>query len=525
MADTSLRHSLKWAFALTWGQRGITTVFMILLAAILGPEAFGVVTMAGAFVALIWLVQEQGVSTAIVQRADLDEEHLDSAFWVNFVFCIALAAIGIALSGWWAGVNSTPELKPVLQVLCLSIVIWGLGIVQEAYVQRGLQFQKLAFRTNVAAIAGGAAGLIAAIMGAGVWALVIQHMTFSCMSVVLLWAISDWRPRFRFSRSHARDILGFSSGVFVANTGGWVNRRGDILLMGIFFGPTVVGIYRLADRFVDGLMELTTRPVGMVSLAHFSRLQDDREALRKTVSSCIRIVMLTTVPALLVLAASSSYVLAVIGPEWEVGATAMKLLCIVGIVKGLVHFTGPLLFAVARPLIRATMLWAIAAINISVIVVVGMALESASEDDQLVGMSLSRVVVSLLVVMPLNLVIIHRLAGISFRAMARWTVAPTTAGVASIAVVAGITATGLLDGVAPLIALTVAGGAAVAVALGVLIALEPRARSEVRRLRRGLATATRSRRLVARDDAVALVDGPAGSVEELDGAELPVADR
>ena len=165
MAEKSLRHSLQWAFALTWGQRGITTVFMILLAAILGPEAFGVVTMAGAFVALIWLVQEQGVSTAIVQRADLDKEHLDSAFWVNFAFCIVLAAVGIALSGWWAGVNSTPELKPVLQVLCLSIVIWGLGIVQEAYVQRGLQFQKLALRTNVAAIVGRRGGLIAAIVG------------------------------------------------------------------------------------------------------------------------------------------------------------------------------------------------------------------------------------------------------------------------------------------------------------------------------------------------------------------------
>ena len=271
--------------------------------------------------------------------------------------------------------------------------------------------------------------------------------------------------------------------MFIANTGGWVNRRGDILLMGIFFGPTVVGIYRLADRFVDGLMELTTRPVGLVSLAHFSRLQHDPEELRKTVASCIRIVMLTTVPALLVLAASSSYVLAVIGPEWEVGATAMKLLCIVGIVKGLVHFTGPLLFAVARPLIRATMLWAIAAINLAVIVAVGLALETSSETDQLLGMSLSRALVSLLVVLPLNLVIIRWLAGISFRSMLPWAVAPTTAGVASIAVVAGITATGLLDGVAPLLALIVAGGAALATALGVLIALEPRARSEVRRLR------------------------------------------
>ena len=190
---------------------------------------------------------------------------------MNLVFCIVLAAVGFALSGWWAGVNDTPELEDVLRVLSLSIVVSGLGIVQEAYLQRNLQFRKLAIRTNVAALAGGVAGLVLALTGAGVWSLVAQHMTSRCMSLVLLWAVSDWRPRFRFSRSHARDIVGFTTGVFVANIGGFVNRRSDILLMGLFFGPTVVGIYRLADRFVDALIELTMRPVGLVSLAHFSR--------------------------------------------------------------------------------------------------------------------------------------------------------------------------------------------------------------------------------------------------------------
>jgi O-antigen/teichoic acid export membrane protein len=498
---------------------------MIVLAAILGPEVFGVVTIAGAFIALVWLVQEQGVLTAIVQRADLDREHMDSAFWVNLLFCILLAGLTIALSGWWASIYGVPELEPVLKVLSLSLVIWGVGIVQEAHLQRHLQFAKLALRTNIAALAGGIAGLALALAGAGVWSLVAQHMTFSVFSVGLIWAVSDWRPRLRFSTRHAKDILGFSAGVFVANVGGFVNRRGDILLLGLFFGPTVVGIYRLADRFVDGLMELTTRPVGLVSLAHFSRVQHDREELRNTVASCIRIVMLTTVPVLLVLAASSDYVLAVIGPEWEVGADAMKLLCIVGIVKGLVHFTGPLLFAVARPLVRASMLWVIAAINIGALVAVGFALETASEESQLLGTSAVRAVVSVAVILPLNLVIIRRLAGLSVREMAPWVVAPLTAGVASIAVVAGITATGILDDAPAFLALIVAGSIATGTALGILLALEPKARSEVQRMRRGLARVRRSRRLVAGDDAVALVDGPAGSVEELDGTELPVADR
>ncbi len=267
----------------------------------------------------------------------------------------------------------------------------------------------------------------------------------ACVSVVLLWAVSDWRPRFRVSRQHAKDIFGFSSSVFVANVGGFVNRRGDVLLMGLFFGPAVVGIYRLADRFVDALLELTLRPIGLVSLPHFSRLQKDREALREIVGSCIHIVMLTAMPALLALAACSDYVLAVVGPEWEPGADALKLLCIVGIVKGLVHFTGPLLFAVARPLSRALMLWAIAAVNLAAIVGVGLALETASEQEQLLGMSAVRALVSLVVIVPLNLVIIKRLAGLRLRTLVPWSLPPFAAGIAAIAAVQLLSATGVLE--------------------------------------------------------------------------------
>jgi O-antigen/teichoic acid export membrane protein len=523
--ERTLRNSLTWAFALTWGQRGFTLVFTIVLAAILGPEAFGVVAMAGVFISFIWLVQEQGVTTAIVQRTNLDREHLDSAFWINFVFCIVLCAVSIALAGWWADLNGVPQLESVISVLSIDLVIWGLGIVQQAHLQRELQFQKLALRTNVASLLGGIVGIALAVSGAGVWSLVGQQLVTACASVSLMWVVSDWHPRFRFSVRHAKDILGFSTSVFVANVGGFVNRRGDVLLMGLFFGPAVVGIYRLADRFVDTVLELTTRPIGLVSLPHFSRLKADPEALKSTVASCIRLVMLTTMPALLALAACSSYVLAFVGPEWEPGADAMKLLCIVGIVKGLVHFTGPLLFAVARPLTRALMLWVIAIINVAAVVAAGVALEAASEKNQLLGMSAVRALVSLLIVVPLNLVIIKRLAGLPLRTLAPWALRPLASGVGAIIAVQALTATGVLDGVDAAVALIVAGGLAVVVAVAILLALEPRARAEISQMRRSVSAATRRTQPLAADDPIPLVDRLDGSLEDLDAAELARADR
>lgn len=459
-------------------------LFTVLLAAILGPEAFGIVAMALVYLAVIELVLEQGFLTTIVQREKLEREHLDSSFWVNLASCLALAGVSFLLAGWWARVNDAPQLEAVIQVMSVLIVVSGLTIVQQAHLQRRLQFRKLAVRANVAALAGGLIGLVLALEGAGVWSLVVQQLTAGFVSLVLLWAVSDWRPGLRFSRAHARDLVGFTSGVFLANVGGFVNRRSDTLLMGLFFGPSVVGIYRLADRFVDSILELTMRPVGLVSLPHLSLLQRDRAALRDTVATFIRIALLTTLPALLVLAACSDYVMAVVGPEWEIGSEALRLLCVVGIVKGLVHFTGPLLFAVAKPFYRAVMLWFLAGVSVVTVVSVGVVFADASNEHQLVGMSGARAAVALAVVVPLNLFIIKRVAGLRARTFLAWVPAPLCAGGLALLGVGVLSTTGVLNDLAPFFALVIVGVVAVALTAIVLASLDAQARVELQRLLR-----------------------------------------
>ena len=484
MSHASIRASLRWAVALSWGQRAVGMLFTVVLAAILGPEAFGIVAMALVYLAFAELLVEQGFLTTIVQREQLDREHLDSAFWANLAWSLILACGSFLLAGWWASVNGVPELQAVIQVMSVLIVVSWLTIVQQAHLERLLEFRKLAVRANVAAFAGGITGLLLALVGAGVWALVAQQVMLEGTSLALLWAVSEWRPRLRFSRRHAHDLLGFTSGVFLANIGAFLNRRSDTLLMGLFFGPSVVGIYRLADRFVDSILELTLRPVGLVSLPHLSLLQRDLVALRQTVGTFTRIAMLTTLPALLVLAACSGYVMAVIWPEWEIGADALKLLCIVGMVKGLVHFTGPLLFAIARPFLRAAVVWTLAGVSVVTVLGAGYVLESAGDEAQLDGMSGARALVSLVVVAPLNVLVVWRIVGLSPRTFLRWLPLPLASGLSAALLVQVLSAVGALEAVPPAVALVVAGMVAVVTASAILVIFEPGARVELRRVLR-----------------------------------------
>jgi teichuronic acid exporter len=468
---------------MNWGQRGLATAFTFVLAAMLGPHDFGLMAMGLAFVALIQVVLEQGISTAIIQRDKLDDEHLDSAFWLNLAWCLLLAGVTVALSGWWAAANDAPELQNVLIALSGLLVIWGLMIVQMSILQRDMRFRELAAAWNVGALVGGGVGVALALAGAGVWAFVCQQLVMDAIALVLMWFGVSWRPRARFSRPHARELLGFSTNVFVANLGGFVNRRADALLIGLFFGPTAVGLYRLADRIVDLVLEFTMRPVGVISLPHFSRLQNDPEGLRRTVETCLRATLVLSMPVLLVLAATSQYALALLGPEWVPADEALALLCIVGIVKGAVFFTGPLLFAVARPLLRAAMLWALGILSAITVVVVGIALTDSSIDEQIFGMAASRALLFLLAILPVNVAILMRFGGLRLREILPSMPGALGSGLAAFAVVAVLEAAGVLDGLSALPAAVVAGGLAGGAALGVLLLTEPVARAELRSLR------------------------------------------
>ena len=234
-------------------------------------------------------------------------------------------------AGWWADANNMPRLEGVIHVLSILIIVEGLGIVQHALMERQLDFKKLALRSNLSVLLGGVAGVTLALTGAGVWALVAQQIVLETTLLVMMWVLNPWRPGLRFSVTHARELVGYAANVFAANLAGFVNRRADALLMGIFWGPVAVGLYRLADRVVDVVLEVTMRPVGLVSLPVLSRLQNDPEQLREAVARCLRTTLLISVPVLLVVLATSDELMAMLGTEWEQAGIALQFLCLVGI--------------------------------------------------------------------------------------------------------------------------------------------------------------------------------------------------
>lgn len=433
--DTSSRRGflrvMSWSFVAEAGGQVTTLVVGFVLAALIGPEAYGVVAMAMVYVLLIQLVQKQGITSAIIQRRALTEEHASTAFWLVLAASLLMTGASVGLAGWWADVNGVPLLQPVILALSGLLPLQALIVVQEALLRRRMEFKKVALRTAVGMLIGGMAGVGVALWHPTVWAFVIQQLTAAFASVILLWAVTAWRPRLSFSTTAARDLLGFSSGSFLSSLGVFVNNRADALLIGLFFGPVTVGIYRFAGRLVDACLGFALRPLQSLALPELSPFQDDPTLFRLRLRRLNRVAGLALLPGLGMLIACAQPLVQMLGDSWDAAVVPLQLLAVAAAVRVFGGLNGPMLQSLGRPHLQAGVTWLIASTSVTAILVAAGVLHNAPLAGQVAGVAVARLASFGTVVLVVHLVLARRLVGVSLRESLAPFAAPALGGVAA----------------------------------------------------------------------------------------------
>jgi PST family polysaccharide transporter len=189
-----------------------------------------------------------------------------------------------------------------------------------------------------------------------VWALVIQQVAASVVNVLTLWWASDWRPRWRWSRSHANDLFRFSAYVVGSSMLDFLNRRTDDFLIGYYRGATLLGVYALAYRVLLVMIQLLASTV-TVAFSAFSRLQADRDRLRNAFYRATRLSAFVAFPVCvgLVLVARD-LVIIVFGSKWEASVPVLRVLAWVGLLHSLNYYFTTVYLAVGRPDLRLKLL-------------------------------------------------------------------------------------------------------------------------------------------------------------------------
>ena len=452
------------------GRQVLSVAVTFVLAAMLGPETFGLAAMAIVYVLFIDMVQRQGMASALIQRRVLTAAHRDTGFWLVVITSMVMTVVSVLGAGWWADVNNTPALEQVIVRLSPLVLLQGLTTVQQALLRRSMSFRLLATRTLVAVLVGGVVGILGAMAGWGVDALVAQQLTTAGVMVVALWRAIGWRPGGRFTLKAAGELLGFSSGAFLTSLAVFVNNRADALLIGVFFGPFVVGIYRLGSRLVDMVVAALVGPVQQIALPELAPHQDDAPELAVRLERLGRLSVASTVPVLACLVVVADPLTETLGGSWQGSAAVIKVLCVVGVVRAVVAVDGPVLQATGRPFLQAAVTAGLATLSALTFAMAGVLLEDAGTDAQAFGMAVSRAVLFATPVLVVHLVIVRRFAGTPPMEELRHLGRPLAVGV--LVLLVGSALDIVLPG-PPIVRLLAVGGGAALVAVAATVRLVP----------------------------------------------------
>lgn len=325
-------NNFLWKFSERIVAQFISLFVSIILARLLDPEHYGVISMVNIFIALANVFVSDGLGSALIQKKDADSLDYSSVLYCSiglsivFYFIIFCTAPYIALFYN----NAYDSLVPVLRVMGLSLILASINSVQQAYVAKRMIFQKFFLATIIGTITSAIVGIVMAYCGFGVWALVAQSLVNQTINTIVLGISLHKKPVFAFSFTRIKTLFHFGSRILA--TGLLIQGYQELraLLIGKIYTSADLAYYDKGRSFPNLIVVNINASISAVLFPKIANSQDDLESVKNKTRQAIRFGSYLMAPVMLgLLAVSDSFVRVVLTEKWLPCVPLMRWFCIV----------------------------------------------------------------------------------------------------------------------------------------------------------------------------------------------------
>lgn len=337
---------IKWKFITFVGRQVLSFFVFTSLARLLDPSAFGLVGLVGVYLAFVNMFVDQGIGMAIVQRQNLETDHLHAAFWFNMGCGLLLSLGTVLLANPIASIFGEPQLAPLLRWSSLGLLIGAATEIQATLLIKEMDFRRSAIRILLGVFIGGLTGVAMALNGFGVWSLVGQQLVTPLAGSVFLWTVGNYRPAFRFSLRHLRDLLHVSTSVFASGFLWFFTARFDQVIIGRFAGVPVLGLYVVAVKIPDLARTAVHDGISDVSVPALAKLQKDHPRMCQTICSGMELNAVVSFAVFVGIAAIAQDLIPLLfGAQWTNAGRLCSLFALYTLINTLQVFFHPALLA------------------------------------------------------------------------------------------------------------------------------------------------------------------------------------
>lgn len=307
---------------------GFGFVIGVILARLLSPSDYGLLAMIAVFNAIAFTFLDSGFGNALVRKPNLTENDNTTAFFFNLIAGIVLFGIIWLIAPWVSSFYNKPILTPLLRAEGSLLIIASFKIVQNTQLSRALNFKALMIIRFVSSLSGGVSGIIAAYCGLGVWALVIMHIVDALISLALLWIISPWRPRGKWSKSSFNYLWGYGSKLLASGLLNTIYGNIYPIIIGKCYSAADLGQYTRANGYAAIPSQSLTGVIQQVTFPVLSQIQDDDKRLAANYRRMLRFTVFIIFPIMIGMAAlAHPLVIALVTDKWEQCVPYLQIVC------------------------------------------------------------------------------------------------------------------------------------------------------------------------------------------------------
>jgi PST family polysaccharide transporter len=295
----------------------IQTIGTIILARILSPEDFGLVSMVATFSILFQNFGINGFTEAIIQREDMTEEQLKKLFWVNLSIMAGLTLFFVVITPAIAWFFGETALKGISKWMALSIIFSGLGMCHMALLSRNMKFNLSAVAQVLGALISTGLAIGLAFKGFGVWSLVLRWISFPLVTSISAWLFCRWTPGIPARGTSIRGILVFGYKTYGNFFLSYIRNNLDKVLVGKAFGKSPLGHYDRSSQLSSVLPNQLTIALSGVGLATLSRLVNDPPRYRNYIFKAVSVLAFIGFPgSALFTLLGKDIILVLLGDRW-----------------------------------------------------------------------------------------------------------------------------------------------------------------------------------------------------------------
>lgn len=323
-------NSIIWKFLERLLAQGVSFVVTVVLARILTPDDYSVVSIVTVFFAFCNIIITGGLNTSLIRKKDSDIVDYSTIFFFSMLLASILYICMFCASPYIAILYDKPLLKPVIRVMGIIFFVFALKSVVYAYVAHNLQFKKFFWATLFGTLLSAVVGIALAMRGYGTWALIAQQLTNNIVDVIILLLVTRIKFRFVFSVSRLKYHINYSWKIFVASVIDTSYNQIKPLIIGIKYTTRDLAYYNKGDNFPTLVNTTISNTMSSVLFASFSKLQDDKASLLAAVRRYIKLSSYIMFPAMMGLfIVAEPLVQFLLTEKWLPVVPFMRIFCVV----------------------------------------------------------------------------------------------------------------------------------------------------------------------------------------------------